>query len=263
MREHAGVTARAAAALLGSNPMQQSAVETGRSGISEERIRQLAAHCACQDGAYVDALVAMSLERGKGWWEKYREVVAPTGLDLAELEHHASRLQTFEVAHIPGLLQTEGHMRAAFRYVLPTRPSEGQEAHVAFRTARQQVISGPSPTPYEAVIHEAALRIRVGGRKTARAQLEHILDRSESDHVTVCVVPFASEDFAGAGYSMLYAHGPVPQLDTVQIDTAHGAQFLDGEARMTRYQARYARVAGSALTPESSRDFITRIIREL
>jgi transcriptional regulator with XRE-family HTH domain len=263
MRERAGVTARAAAALLGSNPMQQSAVETGRSGISEERIRQLAAHCACQDGAYVDALVAMSLERGKGWWEKYRGVVAPTGLDLAELEHRAVRLSTFQVAHIPGLLQTEEHMRAVFRYASPEWAGKEQEAHVAFRVERQQVISGTSPTPYEAVIHEAALRIRVGGRKATRGQLEHVLDRSEAGHVTVRVVPFHSEDFAGAGHSMLYVHGSVPQLDTVQIDTTHGAQFLMAEARLAQYQARYARVAGTALTPESSRDLITRIIHEL
>ncbi|GCB48857.1 helix-turn-helix transcriptional regulator [Streptomyces sp. NL15-2K] len=263
MRERAGITARAAAALLGSNPVQQSAVEAGRSGISEDRIRRLAAHCACDDSAYVDALVAMATERVKGWWEEFRGIVAPSGLDLADHEQHATRIQTFEMAHIPGLLQTEDHMRAAFGYATPNWPRKEQDAHVAFRSRRQQILSEEHATPYEAVIHEAALRLRVGGRKAARSQLEHILDRSELDHVSVRVVPFDSEDFAGAGYSMLYLHGPVPPLDTVQIDTGHGGTFIDAESRLKQYRQRYDRVSTSALPQTASRDLITRIVREL
>ncbi|MGW0704900.1 helix-turn-helix domain-containing protein [Streptomyces sp. NPDC002643] len=263
MRERAGLTARAAAPLIGSNHMQQSHVETGRSGISPDRIRRLAAHCACDDKAYVDALVAMATERGKGWWEKYRGVIPPSGLDLAEAEHHAVRIQTFEMAHIPGLLQTEDHMRAAFKYGLLSWPLQEQDAFVAFRSRRQQILSEERATPYEAVIHETALRLRVGGRKAAQAQLERILAISELNHVTVRVVPFDSEDFAGAGYSMLYIHGPVPQLDTVQIDTGHGGDFFDAESRLKEYRQRYERVSTTALPPDASRDLIARIAHEL
>ncbi|MDO0933613.1 DUF5753 domain-containing protein [Streptomyces sp. DG2A-72] len=262
MRERAGITARAAAAVLGSNPIQQSAVEAGRSGISADRIRRLAAHCACDDAAYVDALVAMATERGKGWWEEYRGIIPPSGLDLAELEHHAVRIQTFQMAHIPGLLQTEDHMRAAFRHGLPNWTRQDQDAFMAFRSRRQQIISEECSTPYEAVIHEAALRVRVGGRKAARAQLERILVLSELSHVTVRVVPFDSEDFAGAGYSMLYVHGAVPQLDTVHMDTGHGGDFLDAESRLGEYRQRYERVSTTALPPTASRDLITHIAHD-
>lgn len=263
IRERAGVTARAAAALLGTNPIQQSAYEAGRSGISEDRIRRLATHCACDDAAYVDGLVSMANERGKGWWEEYRGVVAPQGLDIAECEHHASRIRTFQVAHIPGLLQTKDHMRAMFGYSSPDMPTQHQDAFVEFRSRRQQVLTSSPGTPYEAVIHEAALRIRVGGRNTARAQLREILERSELANVTVRVLPFDTEDFAGSGYSMLYLHGPVPQLDTVQIDTAHDGELFDAESRLRQYRQRYERVAATALAPDASRDLITRITHEL
>lgn len=263
IRERAGVTARAAAALLGTNPIQQSAYEAGRSGISGDRIRRLAAHCACDDQAYVDALVAMAAERGKGWWEEYRGTIGPAGLDLAELEHHTVRIQTFQMAHIPGLLQTEDHMRAAFRYGMLSWPRGEQNTAVEFRSRRQQVISAERATPYEAVIHEAALRLRVGGAKAARAQLERILAVSEQSHVTVRVVPFDSEDFAGSGYSMLYLHGPVPQLDTVQMDTGYESVFLDAESRLKEYRQRFERVSTTALSPAASRDLITRITHEL
>jgi transcriptional regulator with XRE-family HTH domain len=263
MREAAGVTAREAANILGSGPTQVSHVEAGRFGVSEDRIRRLAAHYACDDMAYVDALVEMAVERGKGWWEEYRGLVTPSGTDLAELEHHAVSIRTFQVAHIPGLLQTEDHMTAAFRYVSPDWPPQDLDTLVEFRLKRQHIISLEQPKQLDAVIHEAALRIRVGGRRTARAQLEHILSLSDWTHVTVRLVPFDSEDFAGAGHSMLYACGPVPQLDTVQIDTGHGGLLVDAEARLRQYRNRYERVVSTALTPKRSRDLIVRIIHDL
>ncbi|MFE0255661.1 DUF5753 domain-containing protein [Streptomyces sp. NPDC059010] len=263
MRERAGITARAAAALLSSSPMYQSHLENGRSGISEDRLRRLAAHCACDDAAYVDGLVAMAAERGKGWWEEYRGIIVPAGLNVAELEHHAVSIQTFQMPHIPGLLQTEDHMRAAFRYASPELTPQDLEAYVAFRLRRQHAITDSPVKPYEAIIHEAALRILVGGRKTAHAQLERILERSELDHVTVRVLPFAAEDFAGAGHSMDYLHGPVPQLGTVLTETGHSSVFFDAEPLLKQYRKRYDRVAGSALSPAESRDFIVHMLQEL
>ncbi|WP_255954813.1 helix-turn-helix domain-containing protein [Streptomyces odontomachi] len=263
MREAAGVTAREAAKILGSGPTQVSHAEAGRFGVSEERIRRLADHCGCDDTAYVDALAAMAVERGKGWWEEYRDVVAPLGPDLAELEQHAAHLRTFEMSHIPGLFQTEDHMKAAFSYMSPDLPLREIDAFIEFRTRRQEIIKNAQPKSVEAVIHEAALRLRVGGRNTARAQLRHIAELSEQDHVAVRVVPFSSEDFAGAGYSMLYASGPVPQLDTVHVDTGHGGVFVDAETRLTQYRRRYARVESTALSPQASRDLVIRITQEL
>ncbi|MFH8981161.1 helix-turn-helix domain-containing protein [Streptomyces varsoviensis] len=101
---------REAAALLGSGQTQISHIEAGRFGVSEERLRRLAAFYACDDRQLVDALVAMGNERRGGWWEEYRGILAPKALDLAELEHHAIGLRTMEIAHIPRLLQTEEHV---------------------------------------------------------------------------------------------------------------------------------------------------------
>lgn len=262
MREAAGVTAREAAKILGSGPTQVSHVEAGRFGVSEERIRRLAEHCACDDPAYVNALVAMATERGKGWWDDYRGLIHPSGADLAELEHNAIDMRVFEVAHIPGLFQTEDHMRAAFRYMSPDWTQQELDTFIGFRRSRQHVITGMNPTPYEAVIHEAALRLRVGGRKTARAQLDKVLSCSEAPNITVRVVPFANEDFAGP-HSMLYARGPVSQLDTVHLDTGHGGVFVSSEPDLSQYRHGYQLAEATSLTPQASRDLITRIMHEL
>jgi transcriptional regulator with XRE-family HTH domain len=264
LREAAGITARDAGRLLGASQTQISHIESGRFGISEERLRRLAGHYACGDAALIGALGDMAGERGKGWWEEFRGVVAPEGLDLAELESHAQHFRTFQVVHIPGHFQTEEHMRAMFRYTSNGWSREDLDAHVAFRLQRQQrVLFRAESPPFEVVIHEAALRFRVGGRKVVRAQLERILEMIDLDQVMVRVVPFDNEDFAGAGHSMLYLSGPVPQLDTVQIDTGHGGVFLDAVPRLKVYRDRFDKVHGTALAVEDSRQLIGRIAREL
>ena len=40
------------------------------------------------------------------------------------------------------------------------------------------------------------------------------------------VIPTGVGGFPGAGHALLYADGAVPQLDTVQLDSAHGPAAL-------------------------------------
>ncbi|MEV0480436.1 helix-turn-helix transcriptional regulator [Streptomyces sp. NPDC050508] len=261
LREAAGLVSRDVAAWLGTNQAQISNIESGKHGISEERLRRLAEHYACDDARVIDALVDMANERDKGWWEEFRGVVPLQALDLAELEHHASYVRTFEVVHIPGILQTEDHVRSASVFAQPHLPEDDREARIAFRIRRQQVLR--TGTPYDVIIHEAALRMRVGGPKVTRAQLEHLLQASEQANVTICVIPFVADGFAGAGFPLQYVGGVVPRLDTAQIDTTHGAEFIDAPAQLNRYRARLERVEGAALPSEASLDFIRRIAQQL
>jgi len=261
LREAAGLVSRDVAAWLGTNQAQISNIESGKHGISEERLRKLAEHYSCDDAQLINALAEMANERSTGWWEEYRGVLPPKALDLAELEHHAAYARLFEVVHIPGVLQTEEHVHAASMFVAPRLTEADHELRVAFRMRRQQVIA--SGTPYDVIIHEAALRMHVGGSKVARAQLEHLREASGRESVTLRVIPFAAEGFAGAGLSMQYVGGVVPQLDTVQIDTPHGAEFIDAPARLNRYRTWVEIFDKAALPQEASLDLIHRIAQEL
>jgi hypothetical protein len=77
------------------------------------------------------------------------------------------------------------------------------------------------------------------------------------------VVPFQVEGFAGSGYSMLLLEGPVPQLDTVQLDTAHGSIFLDAESELDSYRALFDKVTRAALSTARSQDLIHTIAKEI
>ncbi|GAP51789.1 DUF5753 domain-containing protein [Streptomyces azureus] len=245
------------------NSVQISQIESGITGVSEQRLRRLAAHYACTDEAFVDALAAMATDRARGWWEEYRGLLPTSFLDLSELEHHAAHRWDVDFLHVPGLLQTEDYSRALFSRRVPELPKTELELRVRHRMQRRVVIEEPQPIPYVALVHEAALRIRVGGRVTSRAQLARILELSEADHVTVRVIPFDLDDFADITAAMVYAGGPVPRLDTVVRDGPHGSLFIDSEAQLGVFRTLFRRVESVSLDPDRSRDFIHRLAKEL
>ncbi|WP_327291327.1 helix-turn-helix domain-containing protein [Streptomyces sp. NBC_01198] len=264
MREAAGITARDTARLLGTDPAKVSHIEAGRLGVSEERLRRLASFYECGDTELIDALVVMANGLGrKGWWETYRGVVPAALLDIAELEFHATALRTIQITHIPGVFQTEDYTRTVFGYAIPPLPQGELEARVAQRMERSGVLYRESAPPYEALIHEAALRMRFGGGKVARAQLEHLQELSHLPHISVRVIPFAADGHIGSGHAMLYTCGAVRALDTVQIDSAHGVTFLHAAPQLANYRTLYDTLAAVALDESQSRDFILSASRDL
>jgi hypothetical protein len=132
---------------------------------------------------------------------------------------------------------------------------------LSYRIKRQAILFRERPTPHTAIIHEAALRMRFGGPITVRAQLLHLIEMSEQENVTVLVIPFEQGAFPGNGQPVDYVCGPVPQLDTVQLDIHHDCEFLDSEAQLDKYRTVLDQMQDSALKQAESRDFIHRIAR--
>lgn len=264
LRERAGLTSTAAAAELGVQQARVSMIEAGRYAVGPDRVRSMARSYSCADDDLVDALADMTGGRTRGWWDEYREYLPASFADLAELEHQAREIRVALVMHIPALLQTVDHARALMREVVPPLRAYEVEHRLSHRMKRQAILYGDRSVPYAAVIHEAALRMEFGGLDTVRAQLEHLVEVSEMDNVTVRVIPFSGgRTFPGTGQAFDYVLGAVPQLDTVQLDAAHGCQFIDAEAEVAKYRAVLQRMEATALEPAESRDFIHGIMRSM
>lgn len=263
LREQAGMTAREAAGLISTDQAKISHIEAGRIGVGEERIRRLASFYSC-DAALIDALCAISREhRGQFWWDEYRGVLAPGFLNIAELEHHARYMRCLQPVMAPGLLQIPEYARALFEGMLPKLPEDQVEARVEHRMRRQTVLDRENPPKFDVVLHEAGLRMRIGGRKVARAQLERLLEETARPAVTVRVIPFAGERFVEATQTVLYAGGVTPQLDTVHIDAPFGGVYLDAVADLNRYRMQLDFAEQVSLDPEESRSFIHHLARDL
>jgi len=263
LREAAGLKATEVAAFLNSTSGQMSQVEAGIAGVSEDRIRRLAAKYDCADEAFIDALAAMTGDRTRGWWDEYRGALPQVNLDVAEAEHHATYLREVVTTYVPGLLQTPDYARAVFGYMRPELPESELAPRVEHRMRRRAVIEGDDPTPYETIIHEFALRIRVADRQVSHAQLRQILDQIERGHATVRVIPTDQDGFGGADASMMYMGGPVPRLDTGLQDAPTGIAFIDAEPQLHQLRTLFRKVERATLDPTASRDFIHRLSKEL
>ncbi|MFJ9032514.1 helix-turn-helix domain-containing protein [Streptomyces sp. NPDC102274] len=264
MREQTGISIQEAASMLGADRTMISNIEAGRTRLSEERVRQIACYYKCPDPALIDALADIAAgRRTRYWWTEYRGKLPDGYLDVSEIEFHAARIRTAQTVHLPGLLQTEEHARAIFDLNVPKLPRLEVELRVAHRMSRQSILTGANPTPYVGIIHEAALRLEFGGRDVARRQLHHLAEAVDQTNVTLLVIPFSAGAFHGAGQSILYTEGVVPQLDTVQLDTAFGGHFVDAPTPLTNYRSLLDLMERSALRPDESQKLIRSIAHDL
>ncbi|GGV79901.1 MULTISPECIES: helix-turn-helix domain-containing protein [Streptomyces] len=256
MRLAAQVSTEYAAGLLGLDRTKISNIESGVRAITPDRVRTLACNYDCRDQAYVDALAEMAGDRKRGWWETYRGQLPAGLLDIAELEWHARKVRAGLAMHVPGLLQTDAYARVLFSMALPALSPMEVELRVALRMQRQQVLHRENPITYVGYVHEAALRIEFGGPKVMRTQLDHLCDISERENIDVRVIPFKAGAFPGAGQAVMYAEARVPQLDTVELDSAHGPEFLHGQSQLDKYRSHLDWMESASLSPCESRAFM-------
>ncbi|MCQ6552390.1 helix-turn-helix domain-containing protein [Streptomyces sp. C10-9-1] len=262
MRERAGLSVNEAAVLHGTDRTTVSNTESARSGVSPDRVRHWAANYACPEPRYVDGLVAMARERvGGQWWDDYRDVLPSSLLDIAELEHHAVAFRLALMMHMPGLLQHPDYTRAVYDMAVPALSEETRERLVEFRQARAAVLERHSKPRCTFLIHEAALRMRFGGRAVVLAQFRHLSEQAERPNVAIRVVPFAAGGFPNPGAAAFYAHGPVADLDTVQLDVPTGVTFLHAPGSLENYREVLDRMEQCALGPRESLDFIGTVAK--
>ncbi|MBV6695893.1 helix-turn-helix domain-containing protein [Kitasatospora aureofaciens] len=262
LRENAGLSSTAAATRVGVSQAHMSRIEAGRYPVSAERVRAFARAYTCADQGLIDALAGMTGRRARGWWEEYRDILPPNMLDLAETEHHTTAMRIASVIHIPGLLQTADQARALASNAVPPLAPHEVEHRVSYRIKRQAILYGPQAIPLTTIVHEAALRMGFGGPAVARAQHRHLIEASTRENISVLVIPFGAGTLPGSGQSIVYCSATVPQLDTVQLDTYHGSEFLDAQAQLVKYQKVLDLMEACTLSPAKSRDLIARIEKD-
>ncbi|GAA2716210.1 MULTISPECIES: helix-turn-helix transcriptional regulator [Streptomyces] len=262
LREAAGMSAREAGGLLGGGAAQISHIEAGRWGVSAERVRRLATYYKADNARLIDELCTMADERVRGWWEKYRGILTPGFLDVSELEYHARGLHLFQTNYVPGIFQIEEYARALFGSGVPPLPERELNARVEHRMQRRDIYSRKTPPETVAIVHEAALRMCYGSRGVQRAQLKFLAEAAEWPSVTLRVVPFGIEHLVGTAQSMLYALGPIPELDTVQIDNAFRGGLISANALLSMYAKLFHVLAETALSGDDSKKYIQQMIQE-
>ncbi|MFI6153566.1 helix-turn-helix domain-containing protein [Kitasatospora sp. NPDC051170] len=263
MREQAGLGGSQLARALGINPAHVTQMESGRTGISVERLRTVAARCMCVNEPLIEALASIITDRDKGgWWEEYRGRLSQDFLEVAEIESHARGLSAYTMAFIHGLLQTNAYASAVFARSYPPLPGHEVDLRATFRLRRQQIIRSES-TPFTAYIHEAALRMQFSGAKVQSEQLAALVEASEQPNISIRVVLFEVDTAPLPNENFTYVAGPVQELDTVQTDSEVGNLLFDAPAHTARFRSLLAQLGSAALSDSESREFIRSIKKEM
>ncbi|MEU9291873.1 helix-turn-helix transcriptional regulator [Streptomyces sp. NPDC048275] len=177
----------------------------------------------------------------------------------AELERRAKAICDFATMVVPGLLQTEAYTRALVRSARPLVDQEKIEQLVCARQERARaLLKDPVDPELWFVIHEAVLRVPVGGGDVMREQLEHIAEVSRGHRAIVQVMPFS-----GGVNPLLYGSMTlmtfVEEPPVVYTESAYSGQLIEDPAVVANFAKSYDLARAAALSPEASLAFIGRL----
>jgi transcriptional regulator with XRE-family HTH domain len=264
LREKAGLSYEQAAQAIYSSEWTIRRVERAEGGLKPLTVKSLLQAYGVTDPGEIDAFVALSRDASKpGWWHSYDDVLPPWFRTAIGLEESASLIRAYEPQVVPGLLQTEGYVRAITVASFPAAPEDFAERAVALRLARQQLLSRPEPPSYWVVLDETVLRRPIGGRKVMRAQLEHLISAAGQPKVTIQVIPFAA-GWHPALYGMFNIFRfPGEQLpDIVYTETLTGSYYLNKPEESARYTEALDRMAAQAASPDQTIKILHETLKE-
>ncbi|WP_433856240.1 helix-turn-helix domain-containing protein [Streptomyces kronopolitis] len=173
----------------------------------------------------------------------------------AELERLATRICDCEPMIVPGLLQTATYSKALMLAGNPYAPDEYVAEKVRARLERAIILKDGARPRYWAVLHEAVLRVAVGGPAIMAEQLEHITRLARDRKILVQVLPFAAGAYPLMGKMLtLMEFDDAPP--TVYTEGVYSGNLLDNPAVVKRVQEGYDLLRAAALSPEASRALI-------
>jgi transcriptional regulator with XRE-family HTH domain len=199
--------------------------EKGRTRASDDDLQRLLVVLEAKPGtaAAIKALHAEAT-RGGSRWRAYR---LPEGLKpFVSYEEEAVSMYGFELALIPGLLQTENYARAvhvASPYI--TKPDE-IEPWVNARLKRQQRLTGTNPLGLHVVISEACLVNEFGGKQVLAEQLDKLVSVTDQENVTLQLVPHTRVHAAMTYTFGLFYFADKQTLPVGYYDTPYGAEMI-------------------------------------
>jgi transcriptional regulator with XRE-family HTH domain len=242
-----------AEARLGISEPTLHRIETGKVPVTVANVRALCWLYGA-DASITDALAELALGTSQEeWWDA--NPVIPDWFKLyVGLEASATRICSYDGEVIPGELQTEQYARAVFGAEQPADlDTAGRQ--VQLRLRRQQALFARRPAPtLVTVIGEGALNRPVGGDAVLKAQLEHLRQMADLDHVEVRVLPFAVGAHAAmAGAFRILDFDDPEDPDVVYLEPHVGAIYLEEPAEVEEYRRIFKLISAAAVPVQNYR----------
>ncbi|MEU2162951.1 helix-turn-helix transcriptional regulator [Streptomyces sp. NPDC019208] len=247
LREHAGLSREAFAPMVRFSRHTVASIELGRR-MPDTQFVELAEAALGNTGALRRAFGHLTRQPGLASW--FRE--------WARRERTAVSLCTYECRMVPGLLQSEGYLRALYENEVPPLSDEQVESQIAARLERQRLLPERPNVSFSFIVAEAVFRQRLGGAEVTRQMLDHVLTSTARRNVTLQIMPTASEFHACLAGMLQLLEGPDGKRYAYSEGQRNGRLIGDPKEVVALQQA-YDTLRSQALTPSESRGLLERI----
>ena len=263
LRERAGVARSDAAWSIRGSDSKMSRLEAGKVGFKERDVADLLTMYGITEDGERELLLDMTRRSNEpGWWQPYGDVLPDWFEDYVGLETSASRIQTYELMFVPGLLQTEDYARAIITSGHPDRATDDDERRLTVRMRRQQMLGRrDSPTMW-AILDESVLHRPIGGHGVLVGQVERLLEVSALPNVVIQVLPFTLSGYAAESTFSILRFSEPELPDLVYQEHLTHATYLDKRPEVEQYSRVMDRVAVDALTPDETKQYLTKLAAE-
>ncbi|WP_439681606.1 helix-turn-helix domain-containing protein [Embleya sp. MST-111070] len=263
LRERADIKQDQAARDAGIVPSSLSRVERGLRSTSSELVAKLldAYDAGPTDRADLLALVSEDRSRTRPWWRKHNAVVGKTQYGaLLALEAGARRLRGYDLAVIPGLLQTDAYAEHVIRTLRPELDRRQVQALVDVRVTRRRRLR-ESGIAHHAIIEESALTRPMGPPEIVRGQLESLLEGAPGCEFRM--LPTAVGCHPGLYGSFLLVDFAEPYPSLAWDEDFTQSSYTEAPERVKSYESAFAQLWDLALPPAETCAHIATKIKEL
>lgn len=194
IRQDAGLTSRALAALAGWHESKGSRIENGRTAPADEDLRTWALLCGAQEQTADLIATVRNIAGAKVEWRRMER----SGLKRAQesvlpLWERTVNFRAYSSWLIPGPLQTRPYVEAILSAIRDRRSVQDDvEAAVQVRMDKQRHLS-EGRHRFAVVLEESTLRHRIGGAPTMAGQLRHLLTVAALPNVSLGIVPLSAD----------------------------------------------------------------------
>jgi hypothetical protein len=181
------------------------------------------------------------------------------------LEAEADELRNYECQVVPGLLQTERYAEALMRAEPHPATEEEVGGRVQARMARKTILTRDRPAYLYAVIDEAVLRRRVGGREVMHEQVAHLVEQSKRRNIMIQVLPNevgAHAAMFGAFMLLSLDLGEPALSEYAYFEHRTGSLLLDKRQETRAYRSCFDEIRGEALDRDASLKLLADIADE-
>ncbi|GCD99900.1 helix-turn-helix domain-containing protein [Embleya hyalina] len=256
LRTEKGLSVEAVAALApGWNKAKVSRIETGKTPVTADHVEDLAGPLGLTPVGRIRLLRLLGGAQGDEWWQPYHSVLRE---EYEELIYWESLAVEMDAGHalFPGWLQEESYAQATIMRSAFVPDPDDAEMLLSVRLERQRVIIDRR-VKLCVTLAETALTDQFCGRVALKAQLRHVLDLSDLDHLSLRIVPAAAEgtSFLG-GVTVMDFPSDLGQQPLALIEYQSGTDFLKRERIVKRYRRDLAHFRSAAVTEDQSRAMI-------